>query len=214
MIISCADLDSFFDGELGTEHAAGFRDHLGGCAACQRVLHGRMQEVMLVDAMHAVRAPDARAVRRKRRVRLAAALAPVLGAAAVGVFTLSTDHAAPRAVPLQVVLSVDPAGPVMRGTSAHPGDVLRVSARGARHRAIWVYKDERELVASCPGMVVCQTTADALDLKLVLPARGAYAVVTLGAASSLPAPSGSLDADLDAASTIDGSYQLGHVDVD
>jgi len=30
MIIGCADLDGFFDGELA-EHAGRFRDHLAGC---------------------------------------------------------------------------------------------------------------------------------------------------------------------------------------
>lgn len=101
-------------------------------------------------------------------------------------------------------------------------------ARGAHHRAIWVYKDERELVASCPApgavdaarAVVaqraphCQVTGDTLELTLALPARGAYAVVTLGGASSLPTPTGALDADIDAASRIEGGYQIGHLEVD
>ncbi|MBC7978893.1 MAG: zf-HC2 domain-containing protein, partial [Myxococcales bacterium] len=66
MNIGCADLDNFFDGELGGEQAAKFRAHLGGCEPCQRVLHGRMQEAVLVDGAPDVRVPDVRAVRRRR----------------------------------------------------------------------------------------------------------------------------------------------------
>jgi len=51
-------------------------------------------------------------------------------------------------------------------------------------------------------------------LTLALPLRGTYAIVTLGSAAALPVPSGSLDADIEAASRIDGSYQIGHVEVD
>lgn len=213
MKLGCADLDSFFDGELGAEHAARFRDHLGGCALCQRVLHGRIQEAMLVDGVQEIRSPNGGVVRRKRRVQLLVTVVPLLGAAAVGIVALATDRGS-RAAPLQVALAVEPVGPIMRGKSAHAGDLLRVTARGARHRAIWVYKDERTLVVQCPGAAACQVTGDALDLRLVLPGRGTYAVVTLGAASATPSPSGSLDADLGLASSIEGSYQIGHIEVD
>jgi len=214
MIIACPDLDVFFDGELGGAHAAEFRVHLGGCARCQRVLHGRVQEAMALDLHHDRRVPSAIALRRRRRLGWLAAALPVLGAAAVGAVTLARSHDAPRTTPLEVALSVDHTGPAMRGKTAHPGDVLRVSASGARHRAIWVYRNEATLVAACPGAPPCRAGAAELALELVLTARGSYAVVTLGAASALPAPAGTLDADLDAASTIDGSYQIGHVEVD
>lgn len=213
MTIACADLDSFFDGELGDAQAAAFRDHVGGCNHCQRVLHGRMQEAMLVDAPVEARVPVAPVVRRKRiPIRALAVLIPMLGAAAVAVVTLTNDAPAPRTA-LQVELAIDPTGPTMRGTSAHPGDTLRVTARGALYRAIWVYRDERTLVAVCPGASSCRAVDGGVGLELVLSARGTYAVVTLGAASDLPTPTGSLDADLDAASRIDVSYQIGHVEV-
>jgi len=220
MIIGCADLDSFFDGELAAEQAARFRDHLAGCERCERVLRGRMQEAVLADAAPDVRLPDELAERRRRRgvTVLGGALAALLGVAAVGLVTLAVHHDAPRAGPLEVALTVDRAGPVMRGSSAHLGDLLHVIARGARFRAIWVYKDERALVASCPDVRVaapgCEVTDSAVELKLPLPARGAYAVVTLGGASELPTPTGTLDKDIGRASGIDGSYQIGHLDVD
>jgi Putative zinc-finger len=227
MIIGCADLDSFFDRELAAEHAAEFRDHLAGCARCARVLRGRMQEAMVADAAPDVRLPDELGHRRPRpRVALVAgALASLLGAAAVVLAVRAAHREAPRARPLEVALTVEPSGPVARGDTAHPGDHLHVLARGARYRAIWVYKDARALVASCPAPrvidppavprgPVCRVDGDALALTFALPGRGAYAVVTLGGASSLPTPTGALDADLVAASSIDGSYQIGHFDVD
>ena len=47
---ACRNLESFFDGELAAEAAAGFRAHLASCDRCQRVLSGRMQEEMITDA--------------------------------------------------------------------------------------------------------------------------------------------------------------------
>jgi anti-sigma factor RsiW len=43
-MISCADLDRFFDGELTKDDAANFREHLVECPRCQAALRGRMQE--------------------------------------------------------------------------------------------------------------------------------------------------------------------------
>jgi anti-sigma factor RsiW len=44
----CADLDEFFDGELAADQADAFREHLATCERCQCVLHGRMQENVVV----------------------------------------------------------------------------------------------------------------------------------------------------------------------
>jgi len=165
---------------------------------------------------------------RRRAALVTGTFASVLGAAAVVLVARAVRHEAPRAEPLEVALTVAHLGPAVPGGSARPGDQLRVVARGPRYRAIWVYKDTRELVASCPAPraiepapagaaprgLVCQVASGALELSFALPTRGAFAVVTLGGASSLPTPSGALGADIDAASRIDGSYQIGHLDVD
>jgi tetratricopeptide (TPR) repeat protein len=47
----CEKLGSFFDGELAPEEAAAVRQHLAGCARCQRELHGLMQLAALDRAM-------------------------------------------------------------------------------------------------------------------------------------------------------------------
>lgn len=215
MITACTDLDPFFDGELSRAQADDFRAHLATCAHCQGALHGRMQEAMALDVHHDRRPPGALALRRRRwRAALAAAL-PV-AAAAVAVIALVRPGGAPTHVPpLAVAMAIQPHGPAMRGIqAAHPGDVLHISATGALHRAIWVYRNEQTLIAACPGSSGCHAGRDELTLDLTLDARGTYAVVTLGAASPLPRPRGTLDDDVAAASTIEGSYQIGHVEVD
>ena len=41
--LRCGDLVPFADGELSTERAAAFRDHLATCTACERELETQMQ---------------------------------------------------------------------------------------------------------------------------------------------------------------------------
>lgn len=45
----CSVLDASFDGEADVAQVDAFRSHLADCTRCQRVLHGRMQERMVVD---------------------------------------------------------------------------------------------------------------------------------------------------------------------
>ncbi|HZJ63221.1 MAG TPA: zf-HC2 domain-containing protein, partial [Kofleriaceae bacterium] len=45
----CDDLDIFVDGELPADDAQAFRHHLASCAHCQRALHGRMLEAVVVS---------------------------------------------------------------------------------------------------------------------------------------------------------------------
>jgi hypothetical protein len=225
MIIGCADLDGFCDGELA-EHAERFRDHLAGCERCARVLRGRMQEATVADVAPDVRSADERAGRRGRRraALVTGAFASALGATAVLV-ARAVRPEAPRAPPLEVALTVGHIGPVVDGGATRPGDQLQVVARGPRYRAIWIYQDARTLVAACdapraidptagPRARGCQVIGDTLALTFALPARGGFAVVTLGGASRLPTPTGALGADIEAAAHIDGSYQIDHLDVD
>jgi hypothetical protein len=215
MITACTDLDPFFDGELSRAQADDFRAHLATCAHCQGALHGRMQEAMALDVHHDRRPPGALARRRRRwRTVLAAAL-PAAAAAVTVVALVRPTGAPPHVPPLAVAMTIQPRGPAMRGTStAHPGDLLHISATGAVHRAIWVYRNEKTLVATCPGSAGCRLAPNELTLELPLDARGTYAVVTLGAAATIPTPRGTLDDDVAAASMIEGSYQIGHVEVD
>ena len=49
MKMPCDDLDIFVDGELPADDAQAFRHHLASCAHCQRALHGRMLEAVVVS---------------------------------------------------------------------------------------------------------------------------------------------------------------------
>jgi hypothetical protein len=101
---------------------------------------------------------------------------------------------------LQLQVSVTPVGPAVRGSSAHAGDRVHASATGGgHHRAIWVYRNDRELVLACPGGPSCGSTLDATTAELTLPSVGTYMFVAVTSASPLPAPSGSYDADQAAA---------------
>jgi hypothetical protein len=84
---SCGDLDPFFDGELATEAAAAFRDHLGGCARCQRALRGRMLEAVVVATpRHQGEIPEAVALPSRPRARWWTA--PVIAVAAAAALVL------------------------------------------------------------------------------------------------------------------------------
>ncbi len=114
---SCDDLDPFFDGELPAEGAAAFREHLGGCARCQRALRGRMLEALVVTPSQeagdaATRVPAAVALRAPRRTRRWAWV-PAVAAAAAAValwWKIGPSSEAPPAGPEQpeVALALKP----------------------------------------------------------------------------------------------------------
>ena len=91
---------------------------------------------------------------------------------------------------------VEPAGPTMRGNSAHVGDRVRVTAASSdRYRALWVYRNERELIVACPGGPSCRRAGDATTADLTLLAVGTYTFVAITSTTPLPAPQGTYDPD-------------------
>jgi len=102
--------------------------------------------------------------------------------------------------PLSIQVSVTSVGPPVRGSSAHAGDRVHASATGGgRYRAIWVYRNDRELVLACPGGPSCGSTLGATTAELTLPSVGTYVFVAVTSASPLPTPHGSYDVDQAAA---------------
>lgn len=221
----CTDLDEFFDGELPAALAEAFRDHLPTCERCQRVLEGRMQESVIARVpiapgeaalTPAVTEPDpapaaaspAPAVmgchrapsRWWTRSRAIAYAAPLLAAAAA--VPLWCGHGDP-----EFALAIQRAPAAVRSRDSSPArgatlqvdDVVRPSVRGAPHRAIWVYLDERRLVAACPGDAWCSDRGGELTLELRLSAPGPYVVVGLGSRAPIAAPKATLDETLAAA---------------
>ena len=215
----CADLDEFFDGELAADQADAFRDHLATCERCQRVLHGRMQESVAVRvpavglapatagagpapaARTAVPPADPRPGRRLGRFVIYGA--PILAAAAAVAVRL-TPSPAPE---FQLAIAFDRTEPIQRSReragltqrvlTAHVGDVVRSSVHGKRYQAIWVYRDDRELVMSCPkDGGSCSTTDGDLTLQLRLRAYGTYTIVGLGSSEPIPEARGTVDETL------------------
>ncbi len=125
---------------------------------------------------------------------------PALAAAAAIVIYVSWPPGARSTEPLQLALALERGGPVVRGTSAHVGDTLRATATGgAAKHAVWIYRDERDLVAICTGDAPCTFT---------ITARGDYSVVALASDAALPTPHGTLDTDVDAAAKTGAHYKI------
>jgi hypothetical protein len=127
-------------------------------------------------------------------------LVPALAAAAVVLFFAWPRTPVPANSQLALAITVERGGPLVRGTSAHVGDTLRATATGGgANRAVWIYRDDRELVASCAGDEPCAFT---------VATRGDYSIVALASAAPLPAPRGSLDGDVAAAARSGAQYRI------
>ena len=134
--------------------------------------------------------------------------APALAAIAlVAVLLPRSAHRASE--PLALSAELVAGAQVMRGPSA-----LRAIARGGDgHRAIWIYRDGRELAAACPGHPACQTTGGALRIVLDPVPIGSYQIIALSSAAALPAATGSPDRDLAAAQDAGASWKLQELEV-
>lgn len=101
-----------------------------------------------------------------------------------------------------------------RGVAAQPGDVLRPKVHGGRYQALWVYLEERRLIAICPGDARCSEDGRDLVLELRPTARGEYAIIALAASEPLPGPGATLDQTLVIARRAGIHTQLQYVDVE
>ncbi|HEX3476760.1 MAG TPA: hypothetical protein VHT91_17155 [Kofleriaceae bacterium] len=132
---------------------------------------------------------------------------PALAAIALVAVLLPRSPRAPE--PLALSAELVAGSQVMRGPSA-----LRAIARGGGgHRAIWIYRDGRELAAACPGHPACESSGDALRIVLDPVPIGSYQIVALSSASALPAATGSPDHDLAAATDAGATWKLQELEV-
>jgi hypothetical protein len=212
MSVPCADLDTFFDGELSEEGAVAFREHLASCERCQAVLRGRMQEEVVAGRVEQPCVVAVKPAYRDARRRRIAILAPLLAAAAAFVIWLVVTREHEQARPIELSLTVEHRGAPRRGSVA-VGDVLRPIVHGERHRAIWVYLGDRDLVAACPGRAQCDSSNGGLRLELSVPDPGRYSIIALTSAEPIMAPDGALDVMLTAATIAGAHIEIRHVDV-
>ena len=81
-------------------------------------------------------------------------------------------------------------------TEVHLADSVKLVVQGQRHRALWIYLNDQLLLA-CPKDPACNTD-DPERLRATWQPKlvGKYAVIALSSATEIPAPGGTLDADL------------------
>lgn len=187
--------------------------HLEGCAACRasRDRYRRIARAMRdVGAGH-VRRPDhlarlwARldAPRARRWPRWGWLAAPALGLAAAAALLVWLGRGGPAPAAPRFAVDVIAQDKVALRGDARIGDRLRVRARAGA--AVWIYRNDRELLLVCPR--ACRRDGDALIAELALDAIGRYQVVWLSTARG-PAPGGALEQDVAAASAAGIAYEL------
>ncbi len=134
---------------------------------------------------------------------------PAAAAAGLLAFVLLRPPPAERlAVAVQVVAGET----VRRGTEAHPGDRLRISAAtsGARHAELRVYRNDQGPLLACSTALPCRQAGGVLEADFVLPSAGSYQVLLLASESSLPEGStGTLDSDAARALAAGARVELG-----
>lgn len=151
------------------------------------------------------------AVAPRRRSWLAARwwLAIPAAAAIVVAVVLTTWSPRREAEPLALAADLVASSQVMRGPSG-----IRVIARGGEgHRAIWIYRDGRELIAACPGHPACQSSGDALSIVLAVAPIGNYQIIALSSAAVLPVPTATSERDLAAAVDAGVTWKLQELEV-
>ena len=149
--------------------------------------------------------PDRRAAaRRPARWPWLAAPAVGLAAAIALIWWLRGGEPAPR-FEVEVVSAHAVA---IRG-DAHLGDRLRVRARAGA--AVWIYRNDRELLLACPRD--CTRDGDALIGELALDAIARYQVVWLSADGVSPG-GGELERDVAAASAAGATHELREIVVE
>jgi hypothetical protein len=192
------------------------RLHLETCAACRprRDAYQRIALAMReIGATHVRRADhvarlwahgDAPRSRSPRRwLRFAA---PVVGlAAAVALIWWLRRGDPPPRFAVEVVAQ---SAVALRG-DARLGDRLRVRARAGA--AMWIYRNDRDLLLVCPRD--CARDGDALVGEVALDAIGRYQIVWLSTASG-PLPGGELERDVAAATAAGAAHELREIAVE
>ncbi|MBK7538185.1 MAG: hypothetical protein IPI49_23050 [Myxococcales bacterium] len=127
---------------------------------------------------------------------------PLVAVAAAALLILWLRQPAQPTMQLALEVSHGQGETKVRGDQAqdvHLGDSVAARVKGRAHRALWFYLNDQLLLA-CPQDPACNTDdPEQLRATWQPKAVGKYVVVALSSAQAIPAPTGSLDADLAAA---------------
>jgi hypothetical protein len=100
--------------------------------------------------------------------------------------------------PLALSVVVERSEPNVRAQVVGKGSIVTATVSGGRHRALWIYRADDDLRVACPG-VRCESEGGAMAARVPLDSVGTYTIVALASDAPIPAPHGSLDADVAAA---------------
>lgn len=111
-------------------------------------------------------------------------------------------------------VTVIDAAQVLRGENPKPGDVLSVriaspDASRSGRLGVRIYRDDRTLVYACGAPETCPRDGEVTTISTRMEAPGAYQTLLLSGEAVLPAPAGSLDADVAAARAVGLQVTLG-----
>jgi hypothetical protein len=164
----------------------------------------------LERALAAVGADDAPPLGWQSRVLAARAPAArprwrlwLLPAAALALVALWLVLRGAGEVAPQLAMTLVRGGPQVRAepSDAQLGDTVQLRVDGARHRALWLYREGR-LLAACPALpgapsaAGCEVAAEHLELTWPIAALGRYVAIAAFAERALPTPRGELDVDV------------------
>jgi hypothetical protein len=209
MTSTCDQLDAFFDGELHSDAAGAFRDHVASCPHCEAVLRGRMLEAMVVTsgkpqpsfARGSMPPPFPPLLQRRRIAIGAAGVVALAAAASIALFVRPSPspHHRDPVDQLAVAYDIERGPHAMRGQTAHVGDTLHLHSAAT----VWIYRGDHELALACAPNMPC-------DLHVA--AIGTYSIVTL-TGTAIASPHGSFDDDVAAAVEAGAKYRTEQLDV-
>jgi hypothetical protein len=216
MSTPCDRLERAELAQLG-EESAELAAHLASCPSCAsagaryqrltdalaRLGDGAPRRTDHVARVLATAAPSAVPPRRWLR---AGAASLALAAALALVWWLRRAADAPPRVDIDIDI-IAQAGPPLRGDAALHD---RVEIAIARDAALWVYRNERELLLACPRD--CRRDGARQLAALTLDQLGSYQVVWLSTAA-VPPPAGELERDVAAARAAGARHELRELEV-
>jgi hypothetical protein len=137
-------------------------------------------------------------------------IAMPIAAAAVAAIVITV--ALPRERALALAIAYRDSGEAHRGSARRVGEIMRAAATGgAGHRAVWVYREDR-LVVACPGGDGCKSSDDETIVVHTLTV-GRYTIVALTSRAPVSPSSRILDRDVAAAERAGATFKVDHVTV-